>query len=116
MGERAFMGRLFLRLFFVVSAQVAPREDDLCGWRYSSVHHREVGVSRSDLRRAQGRTARTWPLRSRWLGQWPRVCKWADSITTPITKKWGAGWAYWPCDDDEQSSDLQSNRDGWCLL
>ena len=57
-----------LRLFFVFSAQGAPREDSLCGLRYSSVHHREVGVSRSDLRRAQGQTARTWPLRSRWLG------------------------------------------------
>ena len=40
-----------------------PREDSVCGLRYSSVHHREVGVSRSDLRRAQGPTARTWPLR-----------------------------------------------------
>ena len=30
--------RLFLRLFLVVSAQVA-REDGLCGFRYSSVHH-----------------------------------------------------------------------------
>ena len=68
-------GRLFLRLFFVVSAQVAPREDGLCGLRYSSVHHREVGVSRSDLRGAQGRVAHTWPLRLRWLG--PEVCAYA---------------------------------------
>ena len=52
-----------------------PREDDLCGLRYSSVHHREVGVSRSDLRGAQGRVAHTWPLRLRWLG--PEVCAYA---------------------------------------
>ena len=67
--------RLFLRLFFVVSAQGAPREDGLCGLRYSSVHHREVGVSRSDLRGAQGQVAHTWPLRLRWLG--PEVCAYA---------------------------------------
>ena len=59
---------LFLRLFFCVFGARGPREDSVCGLRYSSVHHREVEVSRSDLRRAQGQTARTWLLRSRWLG------------------------------------------------
>ena len=48
---------------FCVFGAGGPREDSLCGLRYSSVHHREVGVSRSDLRRAQGQTARAWPLR-----------------------------------------------------
>ena len=68
--------RLFLRLFFVLSAQGAPREGGLCGLRHSSAHHREVGVSRSDLRGAQGQVAHTWPLRLRLLG--PEVCalKW----------------------------------------
>ena len=74
----------FLRLFFVFPAQGAPERTAFaaCGTvlyilsqslaaairhttskDYSSVHHREVGVSRSDLRRAQGQTVHTWPLR-----------------------------------------------------
>ena len=39
----------FYGCFFVVPAQGAPREGRLCGLRCDSVHHREVGVSRSDL-------------------------------------------------------------------
>ena len=42
------------------------REDSLCGLRYSSVHHREVGVSRSNLGGAQ---AQVTHLRSRWYSR-----------------------------------------------
>ena len=68
-GEQMSTGRvseLLDGLFYVVfcvSGAGGPREDSLCGLRYSYVHHREVGVSRSDLRSAQGQTARTWPPR-----------------------------------------------------
>ena len=44
---------------FGVFGAGCPRKDSLCGLRYSSVHHREVGVSRSDLRGAQGQVAHT---------------------------------------------------------
>jgi len=36
--------------------------------QYAPHNGQEVGVSRSDLRRAQGQVVHSWPLRLRWLG------------------------------------------------
>lgn len=51
------------------------RRVPLAGQRFAvqdAVHHREVGMIRSDSRRAQGQVVPTWPLRLRWLA--PEVC------------------------------------------
>ena len=48
---------------FIRFRRRGPPKDSLCGLRYSSVHHREGGVSRSDLRGAQGQVVHTWPQR-----------------------------------------------------
>ena len=61
-------------VFAIVFWPFATVKTTVCGLRYSSVNHREVGVSRSDLRGAQGQAVHTWPLRSRWLGPEVYAC------------------------------------------